>query len=127
MNPAGATTPGAIDVSEPAEKPAPLPGPVTMGEFRARLAEMTDRVLAGEEIVVLRGTRAVARFVPIEPRRRKRLGTLQEFLSEDELRRLDEAIDAPLSDTERRLLRGEGSDELGIWVGLPDGGDAGRA
>ncbi len=107
-------------MSEPAEAPAPLSGPVTIGEFRARLAEMTDRVLAGEEVVVLRGTTPVARFVPVEPRPRKRLGTLNELLSQDELRDLDRAIGTPLSDDEQRIMEGQGTDELGIWRGLPE-------
>ncbi|MGF1545111.1 MAG: type II toxin-antitoxin system Phd/YefM family antitoxin, partial [Parvularculaceae bacterium] len=58
----------------------PLTGPVTMGEFRARLAEMADRVLDGEEIVVMRGRDPIARFAPIEPRPRRRAGVLKELL-----------------------------------------------
>ena len=107
-------------MAEPAETPPPLSGPVTIGEFRARLAEMTDRVLAGEEVVVLRGTQPVARFVPVAPRPRKRLGTLNDYLSEEQRCALDEAIAAPLSDADRRAIAGEGTDELGIWKGLPD-------
>ena len=113
-------------MAEPAEIPAPLPGPVTIGEFRARLAEMTDRVLAGEEVVVLRGTQPVARFVPVEPRPRKRFGTLNELLSQDELRALDEAVDTPLSDEDQRIMEGEGTDGLGIWKGLPEKREDGR-
>ena len=96
---------------------SPLSGPVTIGEFRARLAEMTDRVLAGEEIVVLRGTQPVARFAPIETRRPKRLGTLNGLLPEDTLRALDKTIDAPLTDAERRTLEGSETDDLGVWTG----------
>ena len=113
-------------MTERTETPAPLSGPITMGEFRARLAEMTDRVLAGEEIVVLRGTQPVARFGPIEPRRPKRLGTLNDFLSEEERRALDEAIDTPLSDAEQRIIEGEGTDDLGFWIGLPEDRGADR-
>lgn len=98
----------------------PLPGPVTMGEFRARLAEMADRVLAGEEVTVLRGSEPVARFVPIAPPRKRRLGVLKEMMSPNELQRLLDALDGPLSDREHRILQGEGTDEVGIWVGRPE-------
>ena len=113
-------------MAEPADAPPPLPGPVTIGEFRARLAEMTDRVLGGEEVVVLRGTQPVARFVPMEPRPPKRLGTLKEFASEEERRELREAMAAPLPEADRRTLAGEGTDDLGIWKGLSGtrGGDS---
>ena len=106
-------------MTETAKPPPPLPGPVTIGEFRARLAEMTDRVLGGEEVVVLRGTQPVARFVPIEPRPPKRFGTLNDYLSEDERRALDEAVSAPLPEADHRAIAGEGTDDLGIWKGLP--------
>lgn len=65
------------------------------------------------------------RNVSREARPPKRLGTLNEFLSEDERRALDEVIDAPLSDRDRRILAGEGTDELGIWKGLPEERDGG--
>lgn len=113
-------------MTEPAETSAPLPGPVTMGEFRARLAEMADRVLAGEEIVVLRGTQPVARFVPVESRRPKRLGVMREFLSDEERRALGEALDTPLSNDEQRVLESGGTDELGIWTGLPEDHETSR-
>lgn len=104
-----------------AETPVPpLPGPVTMGEFRARLAEMADRVLTGEEIVVLRGTQPIARFVPIEPPLRRRPGVLREMLSASELASLIRSMDEPLSDRDQRVLEGEATDEAGIWVGLPE-------
>ena len=104
-------------MTELTEPSPPLSEPVTIGEFRARLAEMTDRVLAGEEIVVLRGTQPVARFAPIEPRRPKRLGTLNGLLPDEARRALDEAIDAPVTDAEQRTLEGGETDDLGLWTG----------
>lgn len=98
----------------------PLTGPVTMGEFRARLAEMADRVLAGEEIVVLRGDEPVARFVPCEPPRRRRPGVLRELIGEEAARELVAALDGPLSERDRRIAEGEGTDDAGLWIGLPD-------
>ena len=108
------------DTAANPEKRKPLQGPVTMGEFRARLAEMADRVLDGEEIVVMRGRDPVARFAPIAPRRRRRPGLLKELLSEKELDLLTQAMDAPLPERDQRILEGEGTDDFGIWTGLPD-------
>ena len=100
----------------------PLSGPIKLGEFRARLAEMADRVLNGEEITVLRGNDMIGKFVPADPphRPKRRLGTLNDLLTTEELAELDAAIMAPLSDDEQRILEGEGSDDLGIWQGLPE-------
>ena len=98
----------------------PLPGPVSMGEFRARLAEMADRVLVGEEIVVSRGREPIARFVPCEPPRRRRPGALRELLGDEAARDLIAALDAPLEEADRRATEGEGTDETGLWTGLPE-------
>lgn len=119
---------GAGDpMTEPGTKPrgrAVLSGPVTMGEFRARLAEMADRVLAGEEVTVLRGSEPVAKFVPVAPVRKRRIGVLKEMISAEELERLVQACEAPLSENEQRVLEGEGTDEFGIWLESPE--DRGR-
>ena len=96
----------------------PLPGPVSMGEFRARLAEMADRVLAGEEIIVSRGKEPIARFVPCEPPRRRRPGALRELLGDEAARDLIAALGAPLEEADQRALEGEGTDETGLWTGL---------
>lgn len=99
----------------------PLPGPVKLSEFRARLAEMADRVLNGEEITVLRGNDPIGKFVPAEKlhRPKRRLGTLNDLITPEEAAALDEAVMAPLSEDEQRILEGEGTDEVGIWRGLP--------
>ncbi len=91
-----------------------------MGEFRARLAEMADRVLSGEEIIVTRGSTPVARFVPVEPLRRRRPNVLREMLSERELGAFIAAMEEPLSGPDQRILEGEGTDDTGLWTGLPE-------
>ncbi len=57
--------------------------------------------------------------------RRREPGALRRLLSAEELAALIEAVEAPLPDDEQRLLEGEGSDDFGIWRGLPDR-DSGR-
>jgi|GEM_PF-1990467 len=56
---------------------------------------------------------------------RREPGALRRVISPDELAALTEAIEAPLSDDEQRVLEGEATDTLGIWRGLP-GRDSGR-
>lgn len=105
----------------------PLSQAVTMGEFRARLAEMADRVLAGEEITVLRGTVPIARFVPVDAPRRRRPGLLREILGEAATRELLKTFDEPLSERDQRIIEGEGTDESGLWTGLREDGTGGQA
>jgi prevent-host-death family protein len=97
----------------------PLKGPVTVSELRANLAEMIDRAESGEEVIIARGREPVAKLVPLAPRVPRRLGTLKALLSAGEIEALEEAIDAPLRRGEQRVIEGEGTDELGIWRGLP--------
>lgn len=69
----------------------------TVDTATADLGHLVDRVESGEEIILMRGTRAVARLVPVRPQSgKRRFGALKgkvdigpEFfdpLPEDELR-----------------------------------------
>jgi prevent-host-death family protein len=91
-----------------------LNAPVTIGEFRAHLAKMINRAERGEEVVIARGDRPVAKLVPLAGKRRRRLGTLKELLSEEELAALTEAVDKPLSPEDQAALEGALTDEFGI-------------
>ncbi|MEO1018168.1 MAG: type II toxin-antitoxin system prevent-host-death family antitoxin [Pseudomonadota bacterium] len=91
-----------------------LSGPVTVSEFRAKLAEMVARAERGEEVVIARGTEPVAKLVPLKAKRQKRLGILKEMLSTTELEALREAVEKPLSAEDQAALEGELTDELGI-------------
>ena len=65
---------------------------VGVHEAKTRLSELLRRVAAGEEIVIMRGREPVARLVPANPRRRRRLGVDQGvFVVPDD-------FDAPLPD-----------------------------
>lgn len=57
---------------------------VTVREARARLRELLDRVAAGEEVVLTRRGKEVARLVP--PQRKKRLPDLSTFRASIELK-----------------------------------------
>ena len=88
--------------------------PVTVSEFRARLAEMIGRAERGEEVVISRGMQPVAKLVPLGIKRRRRLGGLRTLMSGRDLAALMEAIDKPLSLREQAALEGKETDLLGI-------------
>ncbi len=89
-------------------------GPVTVSEFRARLAEMISRVERGEEVVIARGQEPVAKLVGLRSKSRRRLGILKEMISEEELDALTEAVEEPLSPADQAALEGGLTDALGI-------------
>jgi len=73
---------------------------VTTHEAKTHLSRLLDRVAAGEEIVIHRGERPIARLVPIGPARKRsrpRVGTIT-------LRgvRTTKSSFAPLADDELR-------------------------
>ncbi len=88
--------------------------PVTVSEFRARLAEMINRAERGEEVVIARGREPVAKLVGLRPKGRRRLGILKEMMSEEELNALTEAVEKPLSPADQAALEGALTDDLGI-------------
>ena len=97
--------------------PASPPRPVTVSEFRARLAEMVGRAEQGEEVVIARGRQPVAKLVPLQAKRRRRLGVLRELMSDHALAVLVEAIEKPLLPRDQATLEGKDTDILGIAGG----------
>lgn len=90
--------------------------PVTVSEFRARLAEMIGRAERGEEVVVARGREPVAKLVGLRRKGRRRLGVLKELVSAQALAALVEAVEDPLSPADQAALEGQHSDPLGIAI-----------
>ena len=88
--------------------------PVTVSEFRARLAEMIHRAEQGEEVVIARGREPVAKLVGLRPKSRRRLGVLKELMSEEALNALTEAVEKPLSPADQAALEGALTDDFGI-------------
>ncbi|HEX5079787.1 MAG TPA: type II toxin-antitoxin system Phd/YefM family antitoxin [Geminicoccaceae bacterium] len=70
---------------------------------KTHLSRLIDRVNAGEEVVITRHGRAVARLVPVQDKPKRKLGTLKGkvWMSED--------FDAPLPEDVLKLF--EGNDE----------------
>lgn len=65
---------------------------VTLSEARDHLADLVDDALHGEEVLIERDGRAVARLVSVPPPRRPRFGSATGKLT------LAEDFDAPLPD-----------------------------
>ena len=88
--------------------------PVPIGEFRARLAEMIRRAERGEEVIIARGGEPVAKLVRLTSARRRQLGVLKEWLSDEDLAALSVAIERPLAASDQAALAGETTDMLGL-------------
>ena len=95
------------------DRRAPRP-PVTISEFRARLAEMIGRAEQGEEVIIARGPQPVAKLVPLGRKPRRKLGVLKSLVSEGDLAALEAAIEKPLSARDQAALEGDETDALGI-------------
>ncbi len=77
---------------------------VKIAEMKAHLSELVARAEAGEEIVISRGNRPVARLAPLEPARRAK-----------------EAIEAMLTLRDSGRIRSVTQEEIRAWI------DEGRA
>jgi prevent-host-death family protein len=75
----------------------PVPKAVNIHEAKTHFSKLIARVLAGEEVVIAKAGKPVARLVPAEPKRKKRIAGLgrgkiwysddfHEPLSEEELK-----------------------------------------
>lgn len=65
---------------------------VNVHEAKTHLSRLLQRVAGGEEIVIARAGKPIARLVPIEPRPRRVIG------QDDGLFEVPEDFDAPLPD-----------------------------
>lgn len=75
---------------------------VNIHDAKTRLSSLIERVEAGEEIVIARAGRPVARLVPLTSRRgRRKLGAL------DGRFRIPEDFNAPLPDAVLKAFSGE--------------------
>ena len=73
---------------------------VNIHEAKTQLSRLIERVCAGEEIIIARGGKPVARLAPLEQRRPRRLGLLKGkiWVAKD--------FDAPLPDDLLDLFEG---------------------
>ena len=75
---------------------------VNIHEAKTQLSRLIERVCAGEEIIIARGGKPVARLAPLETRRPRRLGLLKGkiWVAKD--------FNAPLPDDLLDLFEGKG-------------------
>lgn len=81
---------------------------VTIHEAKTHLSRLISRVESGEEIIVARGSKPVAKIVPLEPRQKKRRvpGRLAHLLPPGK-DPLSDGFWDPLPDDELALWNGE--------------------
>lgn len=85
-----------------------------IGEF----AELLNRVQQGEEIVLTRNGDPVARLIDYMEPHERRGKILRNLFTDEEIEELSKLGETPLSPDDQRILEGDGTDEVGIWVGL---------
>ena len=75
---------------------------VNIHQAKTQLSRLIERVCAGEEIIIARGGKPVARLAPLEQRRPRRLGLLKGkiWVAKD--------FNAPLPDDLLDLFEGKG-------------------
>ncbi len=106
--------------SSPARQGRDEPPSYNIADARRHFSDLVARAEAGEEIVISRGNHPVARLVPLAPHAPREPGILKRYLTAEQLEALEHAMEIRLSEEEQRILEGEGTDEVGIWIGLPE-------
>lgn len=106
--------------SSPAGQGRDDPSSYNIADARRQFSDLVARAETGEEITISRGNRPVARLVPLERRAPREPGILKRYLTPEQLDALERAMGTPWSEEEQRILEGEGTDEVGIWIGLPE-------
>jgi prevent-host-death family protein len=83
---------------------------INIAEAKAKLSALLDRALAGEEIVIARAGKPLARLTPVESMTRRRPGAWRG------LKIPDDALFEPMSPEHLDAAEGKHTDEFGITV-----------
>jgi prevent-host-death family protein len=81
---------------------------INIAEAKAKLSELLDRALAGEEIVIARAGKPLARLVPVMPPKRRKPGAWRGWKASPEV------LLAPMDPEDLDAAEGKFSDEFGI-------------
>lgn len=84
-----------------------------IADARRRFSDLVARAEAGEEIVISRGNRPVARLAPLEPRPPRRPGLASHWTIPEDL------FLEPADEEELAIASGDYTDAVGIWTGPP--------
>ena len=94
--------------------------PINIAEAKAHFSELVTRASEGEEIVIARSGKPLAKLVPLpEGKKPRRIGIAKHWKIPDE------AFE-PLDPETQAIMEGQATDEFGIWVGLSSDVDAGK-
>jgi prevent-host-death family protein len=85
---------------------------VNIAEAKAKLSELLDRALAGEEIVIARAGKPLARLVPTRPTKRRKPGVWRGWAASVPT----EAFLAPMDPGDLDAAEGKHSDDFGVSV-----------
>lgn len=86
--------------------------PVSIAEAKAHLSELVTRAAAGEEVIISRNGKPLAKLVPLPQQKPRVPGIARHW-------QLPPEAFEPLDPEDQAILEGEGTDGLGIWIGLP--------
>lgn len=88
-------------------------GSYNIADARRHFSDLVARAEAGEEIVINRGNRPVARLAPLEPKPPRRPGLARHWTLPEDL------FLEPADEEELAIASGEYTDAVGIWTGPP--------
>jgi prevent-host-death family protein len=86
----------------------PMTQSVNIAEAKAKLSALVDRVAAGEEIILCRAGRPMARLMPLAERVPREPGILRDWQIPDDL------FLEPADEEDLRAAEGADTDEFGI-------------
>lgn len=84
---------------------------INAAEAKAHFSELLDRAASGEEIVIARSGKPVARLVPLEKRPKRQFGMFAHWPKVDA-----EALLAPMDEEDLRWAEGFYQDAIGITL-----------
>jgi len=87
-----------------------------IAEAKAKLSELLDRALTGEEIVIARAGEPMARLTPLKQKKRRGRGILRGWAANIPT----EVFLAPMDDEDLAAAEGKFTDEFGISLPRPD-------
>jgi prevent-host-death family protein len=86
---------------------------VNIAEAKARLSELLDRALGGEEIVIARAGKPLARLTPLKPKRPRKPGAWRHLKIPDDI------FLEPMDPEDLDAAEGQFTDEFGISLPKP--------
>ncbi|MGH7066095.1 MAG: type II toxin-antitoxin system Phd/YefM family antitoxin [Stellaceae bacterium] len=87
---------------------------INIAEAKAKLSSLLDRALAGEEIVIARAGKPLARLVPVAARPRRTPGILRDWIVPSDV------FLEPMDPADLEAAEGKFTDQFGISLTNPD-------